>query len=312
MEAQLTRKWHQKKRFILPALVFFPPLGIPLIWLSPWSRNAKIGATIVSGLLMMGALADSPQTATQSASNSAPVASSRADIQPSRQKSGTSYQEITKSSVSPDANAEADTEATLIDDDPKSKINLRAAPSGTGKYLGYGLVGDHVQVISQTVADEATWYQVKFPRSGALGWIRGDFVRVAGGQPASSTRSESQATSSVTSPSQSPNPISTDDCNIKDLGNLAGAHALEVKTQTGNQYWLMATNEAQQRIISSNGTGDSGLSYEEFIDTGLTLESFKAIGDFASVYGVEQVRFWRISEAEAQKSQTWFSGVSCH
>jgi hypothetical protein len=168
MKAQLTRKWHQKKRFILPTLVFFPPLDIPLILLSPWSRNAKIGATIVSGLLMMGALADSSQAATQSASNSAPIASSTAFPQPSRQKSGTIYQEVTKSEASPDANTQANTKATLIDDDPKSKINLQAAPSG------------------------------------AKGSIRRDFVRVAGKQPASSTQSESQATSSLTMPSQSP------------------------------------------------------------------------------------------------------------
>jgi hypothetical protein len=42
---QQSRKWYQKKRLIIPALVLFPLLGIPLVWLSTWNRNQKIGAT---------------------------------------------------------------------------------------------------------------------------------------------------------------------------------------------------------------------------------------------------------------------------
>jgi hypothetical protein len=69
-------------------------------------------------------------------------------------------------------------EATLTASDPNSQINLRATPSTTGKRLGYGLIGDRVQVIDQTAAESYTWYKVRFPRSGAEGWIREDFVRV--------------------------------------------------------------------------------------------------------------------------------------
>ncbi len=62
--------------------------------------------------------------------------------------------------------------------DPDSRINLRANSSESGKSLGYGLVGDRVQIIEQATTDGDTWYKVRFPRSGAVGWIRGDFVRL--------------------------------------------------------------------------------------------------------------------------------------
>jgi hypothetical protein len=101
------RKWYQKKRIIVPALVLFPPLGISLAWISQWSRNAKIGATLASGLLMMGSLANPPQNTTQQvAANSAPVTPSIAESQsqPVKKKlslaaynqiqSGMSYQEV--------------------------------------------------------------------------------------------------------------------------------------------------------------------------------------------------------------------------
>lgn len=100
-------KWYQKKRIIVPALVFFPPLGISLAWLSQWNRNAKIGATIASGLLMMGSLTNSPQSTTQPvAANSDPIPSStETQVQPTEKKlslaaynqiqSGMSYQEVT-------------------------------------------------------------------------------------------------------------------------------------------------------------------------------------------------------------------------
>lgn len=72
-------------------------------------------------------------------------------------------------------------EAVLTASDPNSQINLRATPSVTGKYLGYGLVNDRVKVINKIIsADGNTWYEVKFPRSGAQGWIHGDFVELIG------------------------------------------------------------------------------------------------------------------------------------
>jgi hypothetical protein len=85
-------------------------------------------------------------------------------------------------------------EAVLAANDPDSQINLRNSPSLTGKDLGYGVVGDRVQIIEQISTDGYTWHKVRFPRSGAVGWIRGDFVSVVSAsktsQPTYSSSSE--------------------------------------------------------------------------------------------------------------------------
>ena len=67
-------------------------------------------------------------------------------------------------------------EAVLTANKAKAWINLRETPSEIGKYLGYGLVGDRVQIIAQATVDNYIWYEVRLPRSGAQGWICGDFV----------------------------------------------------------------------------------------------------------------------------------------
>ena len=50
-------KWYQQKRWILGSLLLFPPLGIPLLWLTRWPRVGKIGGSILSGLLLLPVLA---------------------------------------------------------------------------------------------------------------------------------------------------------------------------------------------------------------------------------------------------------------
>jgi hypothetical protein len=63
---------------------------------------------------------------------------------------------------------------------PQAQINLREAPDPNSRRLGYGLVGDRVEILEQVPgADGYTWYQVRFYQSGAVGWIRNDFVRLA-------------------------------------------------------------------------------------------------------------------------------------
>jgi hypothetical protein len=75
-------------------------------------------------------------------------------------------------------------EAVLTANNPKSRINFRATPSTTSKRLGYGTVGERVQIIEQkTGSDGYTWYKVRFPRSGNQGWVRKDLVKVTQKQP---------------------------------------------------------------------------------------------------------------------------------
>jgi hypothetical protein len=70
-------------------------------------------------------------------------------------------------------------EGMLTARDANAQINLRENPSPTARSLGYGLVGDRVTILSQSRgSDNYLWYRVQFPRSRAVGWIRGDFVRL--------------------------------------------------------------------------------------------------------------------------------------
>ena len=50
---QNSRKWHQQKRWIFGSLLLFPPLGIPLLWLTRWPRAGKIGGSIISGIILL-------------------------------------------------------------------------------------------------------------------------------------------------------------------------------------------------------------------------------------------------------------------
>lgn len=119
----------------------------------------------------------------------------------------------------------AASEAVLTANDPNSQINLRATPSTTGKRQGYGLVGDGVQVIDQTTSEGYTWYKVRFPRSGAQGWIRQDFISVGrtAQQPSPSTPTEpstsQQAQSNNCDPSYPDNciPPAPPDLDCKDI-----------------------------------------------------------------------------------------------
>jgi len=120
-------------------------------------------------------------------------------------------------------------QAILTATDPDSQINLRKTPEASGKYLGYGLVGDRVEVTEQTTGtDNDTWYKVHFPKSDARGWIHGKFVNVVStnetSQPASETSDYSSETTSETSsyPIYSASSGSSGRCNSPDDIDSAG------------------------------------------------------------------------------------------
>ena len=69
--------------------------------------------------------------------------------------------------------------ASLTAQQIDSRINLRAQADQSSTSRGYGLVGDSVEILNETLGSDGTqWYHVKFPVSEAEGWIRGDFVVV--------------------------------------------------------------------------------------------------------------------------------------
>ena len=69
-------------------------------------------------------------------------------------------------------------EGVLVAKDSKAQINVRTGPSLNFESHHYGLVGDKVLIIGSTQSDDgSTWYQIKFPTSGANGWVREDFLQ---------------------------------------------------------------------------------------------------------------------------------------
>jgi hypothetical protein len=69
-------------------------------------------------------------------------------------------------------------EVTLTAGTFRVKITLHAYPDAESKSLGYGLVGDRVKILQQTVGkDNHIWYQAIFPKSGAIGWIQDSFIK---------------------------------------------------------------------------------------------------------------------------------------
>ena len=142
----------------------------------------------------------SPKISPTAKATSQNASSTKADTRPS--PSG---------SPSPKASPTAKTttsasEAVLTATNPKSQINFRSTPSTSSKRLGYGKVGERVQVIEQKAgADGSTWYKVRFPRSGTQGWIRKDFIKVTAKQ----SPSKSGVPSASPTPSNKPTPKNT-------------------------------------------------------------------------------------------------------
>lgn len=109
----------------------------------------------------------SGQYAVSPSSSSEPYAADRAAEQYVSDETEDSSEE---SSVAPGS------AATLVSDNPSSRINIRddASTAAPIQHIGYG--GDPVQVIDAAEGEDGyTWYQVEFD-SGAVGWVRGDLV----------------------------------------------------------------------------------------------------------------------------------------
>jgi murein DD-endopeptidase MepM/ murein hydrolase activator NlpD len=70
--------------------------------------------------------------------------------------------------------------ATLIANDRAAQINIRSYPSTASHQVGFAFAGDRIQVLNQTQGrDGYTWYNMQSDRSGIVGWVRGDLVRLA-------------------------------------------------------------------------------------------------------------------------------------
>ncbi|MGB3535246.1 MAG: SH3 domain-containing protein [Microcoleaceae cyanobacterium] len=67
--------------------------------------------------------------------------------------------------------------AQLFTYDTGSEVNIRIAPTTLSESPHYGFNGDPVVVISEIEGkDGYYWYYVRFEKSEAEGWVRGDFI----------------------------------------------------------------------------------------------------------------------------------------
>ncbi|MBD1997678.1 hypothetical protein H6G00_13745 [Leptolyngbya sp. FACHB-541] len=89
--------------------------------------------------------------------------------------SGTSNSQFNSTSI----DSTVGQQVTLVADSSAARINLRDEPRANLPTRRYGLVGDQVLIQDSTTGEDGyIWYNVQFEESGAIGWIRGDFVSV--------------------------------------------------------------------------------------------------------------------------------------
>jgi hypothetical protein len=84
---------------------------------------------------------------------------------------------IPESSSTPSL-SQSSKEGVLVAQDSKTQINVRTGAGLNFPSRHYGLVGDKVIIMSSVRSEDgSTWYQIKFPISGADGWVRSDFIQ---------------------------------------------------------------------------------------------------------------------------------------
>ncbi|MBD1927069.1 SH3 domain-containing protein [Trichocoleus sp. FACHB-90] len=182
MTNEQPRKWYQKKRFLLILVVFFPPLAIPLIWLTRWSRNAKIGATVLSTLILMVAIAGQPKTpeTTSSPPVSPPVVS---EVSPAPTESpsevATPSPEI---SSTPESKPSAPN-LVAVEPDPNDRVNkcgivrtestsLNVRQSNSADAPVIGVLSNGEQVTVKYIG--LKWFYVS--GSSVTGYVSGEYI----------------------------------------------------------------------------------------------------------------------------------------
>lgn len=70
---------------------------------------------------------------------------------------------------------------TLTANDPGSQINVRQGATIYSRAIAYGLPGDRIDILqceldTDTPGSDLNWCRVQFVESGAIGWIRSDFI----------------------------------------------------------------------------------------------------------------------------------------
>ncbi len=78
----------------------------------------------------------------------------------------------------------------LIAKEAEAQINVRSLANTEADIVAAGAVGDQVEILEHSVGNDALiWYQVKLLKSGKIGWIRGDLIKILGNPTASTAKS---------------------------------------------------------------------------------------------------------------------------
>lgn len=158
--------------------------------------------------------------------------------------------------------------ASLTAQQANSRINLRAQADQNSTSRGYGLVGDSVEILDETLGNDGTqWYLVKFPDSEVEGWIRGDFVVVNG----------SDVSEGTIYPSGSPTSHVTYWCNVDNEVTPLQAYFHNKKASEKDQVVL----ELYDHTYTLNRQDGNATSYSD--------------GDL--VFGLSGTEAWLFSEA---------------
>ncbi len=90
-------------------------------------------------------------------------------------------------------------EGELLAQDTQSQINVRSLANTQADIVAAGAVGDRVQILGHSSGDDGlVWYRIKLPKSGQIGWVRGDLIKVLGaGKPKSGNKSAAATKSPV-------------------------------------------------------------------------------------------------------------------
>jgi hypothetical protein len=95
-------------------------------------------------------------------------------------------------------------EGELVAEDTQAQINLRSLANTQADIVAAGAVGERAQILGYSNAEDGLlWYRVKLLKTGQVGWVRGDLIKVFG-----ATKPKSGKSSQVTAAKSTPVPLS--------------------------------------------------------------------------------------------------------
>ncbi len=72
-------------------------------------------------------------------------------------------------------------EGELVAQDTQAQINIRSLANTQADIVAAGAVGERAQILGYSNAEDGLlWYRIRLAKSGQVGWVRGDLIKVFG------------------------------------------------------------------------------------------------------------------------------------